>query len=114
MSTRRGEEAERFDYWYDRCDELYFMRKANQLDDDLYHQLANALDGEGVGLYYRALCDPSFTTRPKQDLNPLLRGYPLKLEKNLKTGMVTEPTFELAVQFKPCQLYSKRSHLYTI
>ena len=82
-STPRGEEADRLDYWYDRCDELYFMRKANQLDDDLYHKLAAALDDEGVGEYYRALCDPSFTTRPKQDLNPLLRGYPLKLAKHL-------------------------------
>ena len=57
------------------------MRKANQLDDELYHKLANALDDEGVGVYYRALCDPWFTTRPKQELNPLLRGYTLKLAK---------------------------------
>jgi hypothetical protein len=86
IPTPRGEEAERLDWWYDRCDELYFMRKANQVEEELYHKLAAALDKEGVGEYYRALCDPSFTTRPKQDLNPLLRGYPLKLEPMLKTN----------------------------
>ena len=116
MATPRGEEADRLDYWYDRCDELYYMRKANQLEDDLYHTLADALDDEGVGLYYRALCDPSFNTRPKQGLNPLLRGYPLKLTKNRppKTSIPTVLETLPIPQFKPCQLYSQRSHLYRI
>ena len=107
MATPRGEEADRLDYWYDRCDELYHMRTANQLEDALYHKLAAALDDEGVGLYYRALCDPSFNTRPKQGLNPLLRGYPLKLALNLPKTLPVP-------KFKPCQLYSRRSHLYRI
>ncbi len=110
VSTPRGDEAERLDYWYDRCDELYWMRKANQLEDELYHKLAAALETEGVGEYYRAMCDPSFTTRPKQHLNPLLRGYPLKLEKTLASKAV----IPLTVNFRPCKLYSQRSHLYRI
>ena len=92
MATPRGEEADRLDYWYDRCDELYYMRKANQLEDDQYQRLADALDHEGVGLYYMALCDPSFNTRPKQGLNPLLRGFPLTLAKNLPKPLPV-PTF---------------------
>ena len=112
MATPRGEEADRLDWWYDRCDELYYMRKANQLEDDLYHKLAAALDDEGVGLYYRALCDPSFNMRPKQGLNPLSRGYPLKLAQNLPPKKLRRyiPT----PKYRPCQLYSRRSHIYMI
>ena len=108
--TPRGEEAERLDYWYDRCDELYWMRKANQVQDELYHKLSAALEIEGVRKYHRALCDPSFTTRPKQHLNPLLRGYPIKLEKILSP----KAAISLTVKFRPCKLYSQRSHIYRI
>ncbi len=110
LSTPRGEDAERLDYWYDRCDELHWMRRANQIEDELYHKLSEALENEGVGEYHRALCDPSFTTRPKRHLNPLLRGLPLKLEKLLppKAGK------PIVVKFQPCKLYSQRSHHYRI
>ena len=81
VSTPRAEEAERLDYCYDRCDELYRMRKANLVEDEVYHKLSASLETEGVGEYHRALNDPIFTTRPKQHLNPLLCGYPVKLDK---------------------------------
>ncbi len=75
------------------------MRRANQVEDELYHKLSEALGNEGVGEYHRALCDPSFTTRPKRHLNPLLRGFPLKLEK-LLSAKVVKP---IVVKFQPLQ-----------
>ena len=84
------------------------MRKANQVEDELYHKLSEAPENEGVGEYHRALCDPTFTTRPKQHLNPLLRGFPLKLEKVLSSKAGTT----IVVKVRPRKLYSQRSHLY--
>jgi len=80
IPTPRGEEAERLDWWYDRADELYRLTSANQLEENQYKDLAAALDDEGVGEYYRALCDwNSFpNTHPRIALHPLLRGLPAK------------------------------------
>jgi hypothetical protein len=83
IATPRGSEADRLDFWYDRCDELYWMAAAGQLDDDQYNALAAALDAEGVGEYYRALCDwercPTFP-HARLALHPLLRGFPARPE----------------------------------
>jgi hypothetical protein len=83
ISTPRGEEAERLDYWFDRCDELYWMAASGQLEDEQYTALAAALDLEGVGHYYRALCAwEAFPTAPhaRLALHPLLRGFPARPE----------------------------------
>ncbi len=76
ISTPRGEEAERLDYYYDRADELCLMSEARQVTDEEFCRMAQRLDDEGVGEYFRALCDHhSFpNTRPRLALHPLLRG----------------------------------------
>ena len=48
----RGTEVDRLDYWYNRCDELYWMAAANQLSRTKYTELAEELDREGVGEHY--------------------------------------------------------------
>jgi hypothetical protein len=76
-STPRGSEADRLDYWYDRCDELYWEAASynkKKLSDREYCKRAARLDEEGVGEYFRALCDDWFTARPHLDLHPLLQG----------------------------------------
>jgi len=83
IHTPRGEEADRLDYWYDRCDELYWMASANQLDAKHYNELAAALGDEGVGEYYRALCKWELfpnSPHPRIALHPLLRGFPARPE----------------------------------
>ena len=76
IPTPRGEEAERLDYYYDRADELCLMCEARQVEDGEFCTLAARLDEEGVGEYFRALCDfHSFpNTRPRLALHPLLNG----------------------------------------
>ena len=76
IPTPRGEEAERLDYYYDRADELCLMAEARQVTDEEFCSMAQRLDDEGVGEYFRALCDfHSFpNTRPRLALHPLLRG----------------------------------------
>jgi hypothetical protein len=76
IPTPRGEEAERLDYYYNRADELCLMAEARQVTDEEYCRMAQRLDDEGVGEYFRALCDfHSFpNTRPRLALHPLLRG----------------------------------------
>ncbi len=77
IPTPRGEEAERLDYWYDRADALYWMTVCDQVNYEQHIELATELDNEGVGEYYRALCDwEHFTVRPRLELNPLLLGVP--------------------------------------
>ena len=76
IPTPRGEEAERLDYYYDRADQLCLMCEANQVEDDEFCRMAEMLDAQGVGEYFRALCDyHSFpTVRPRLALHPLLNG----------------------------------------
>ncbi len=76
IPTPRAEEAERLDYYYDRADELCLMCEANQIEDGEFCTLAARLDSEGVGEYFRALCDfHNFpNTRPRLALHPLLNG----------------------------------------
>jgi hypothetical protein len=77
IPTPRGEEAERLDYWYDRADQLYWMTTADQVSHQQHIELATALDDEGVGEYYRALCAwEHFTMHPRLAVHPLLLGYP--------------------------------------
>jgi hypothetical protein len=79
IPTPRGEEAERLDWWYDRADELCWMSEARQVEEEQYCKLAQALDDEGVGEYFRALCDfHNFSVRPRPELHPLRRGYPMR------------------------------------
>ena len=81
IPTPRGEEAERLDYFFDRADELCLMCEARQVEDELYCTLAARLDDEGVGHYFRALCDfHNFSVRPRLELHPLLNGtLPVRL-----------------------------------
>ena len=76
IPTPRDEEAERLDYYYDRADELCLMCEARQVTEEDFCRMAQRLDDEGVGEYFRALCDfHSFpNTRPRLALHPLLRG----------------------------------------
>ena len=85
IPTPRGEEAERLDWYYNRADELCLMSEARQVDDELYCALATRLDDEGVGEYFRALCDfHNFSIRPRLALHLLLRGVlPVKLPEEL-------------------------------
>ena len=82
IPTPRGEEAERLDYFYDRADELCLMCEAKQVGDEEFCRLAQRLDEEGVGGYFRALCDfHSFPNmHPRLALHPLLNGtLPVRL-----------------------------------
>ena len=76
IPTPRGEEAERLDWYYARADELCLMVEAHQVADEDFCRMAQRLDDQGVGEYFRALCDfHSFpNTRPRPALHPLLRG----------------------------------------
>jgi hypothetical protein len=83
ISTPRGEEAERLDFWYNRADELYWMAIANQLLDGEYIRRATELDEQGVGEYYRALCNWDMFPNgphPRLALHPFLLGtLPVRL-----------------------------------
>jgi hypothetical protein len=75
IPTPRGEEAERLDYYYARADQLCLMAEARQVTDEEYCRMAEMLDAEGVGEYFRALCDfHNFSIRPRLALHPLLNG----------------------------------------
>jgi hypothetical protein len=76
ISTPRGEEAERLDYYYDCADQLCLMALDRQVSEDEYCRRATMLDEEGVGGYFRALCDPTFNLQPRLALHPLLHGVP--------------------------------------
>ena len=77
IPTPRGEEAERLDYYYARADQLCLMAEARQLKDEEFCRMAQLLDAEGVGEYFRALCDfHNFSIRPHLALHPLLKGTP--------------------------------------
>jgi hypothetical protein len=105
ISTPRGSEAERLDFWYDRCDELYWMAASNQLSNAKYTELAEELDREGVGHYYRALCDwercPTFP-HACLALHPLLRGFAARPEQ----ASAARPR---KVQVEP-RIYTKTFH----
>ncbi len=81
IPTPRGEEAERLDYYYARADQLCLMAEARQVKDEEYCLMAQRLDEEGVGEYFRALCDfHNFSIRPRLALHPLLNGtLPVRL-----------------------------------
>jgi hypothetical protein len=81
IPTPRGEEADRLDYFYDRADELCLMSEARQVKDEEFCRMAEKLDAEGVGGYFRALCDfHNFSLRPRLALHPLLNGtLPVRL-----------------------------------
>ncbi len=81
IPTPRGEEAERLNYYYDRADELCLMCEARQVEDGEFCRMAQRLDDEGVGEYFRALCDfHNFSIRPRLALRPLLNGVlPVRL-----------------------------------
>jgi hypothetical protein len=81
IPTPRGEEAERLDYYYARADQLCLMAESRQVTDAEYCNMAAILDAEGVGEYFRALCDfHNFSVRPRLALHPFLHGtLPVRL-----------------------------------
>jgi hypothetical protein len=97
ISTPRGSEADALDYWFDQCDVLFWEASSSskkKLCNEEYCRRATRLDDEGVGHYYRALCNWELFPKephPRLVLHPLMQGpvsakslFALNLNQNQK------------------------------
>jgi len=84
--TPLGSEADALDYWFDQCDVLFWLAASSnkkKLSDEAYCKMATRLDDEGVGHYYRALCN--WELFPKEP-HPLLVFHPLTPGRPVRAG----------------------------
>ena len=84
--TPLGSEADALDYLFDQCDVLFWMAAHTQMSDEAYCKMATRLDDEGVGHYYRALCNWELFPKephPLLTFHPLAPGWPVRARSPL-------------------------------